>query len=663
MWGSGIMLQPAHGSPLRVRPERFISMMVEHVRRSFSPRRLFVYAVSMAVLTLVYLIQPRFDGFTLASAPSVAVGFAFVLALVYAVLAIRGKGRTRRVLILGTGARASRAWRELRIHGHKSAHVVGFVDDRSLEEMAPDIANRFVSSAADLPAFLLDNSVDEIVIAVPLRSCYDMAERVVAVAEAAGLHVSCLNDPLPKAAARRRRGFTSIIQDLARNPRDVGISDVGMRRADGGAAHVSKTAVVHDYFVQMGGAERVAEELYRLDTAATVFATVALEDRLPGALKGVPVRTSWLQHLPSLRKIYRLYFLLYPLGVDALDLSEFNCILSSSSGYAKGVRTAPHAVHICYCHTPMRWVWSYDTYSAREGMGQAARSLIRRAISGLRNWDLYASRQPDHFIANSRAVAERIQRCYGRFSEVIYPPIDVDRFAPGDRQGDFYLVLSRLIPYKRIDLAIQACNMLGKKLVIVGSGPQMAALKKIAGPTIEFAGRLSDEDVARVASECKALLFPGEEDFGMAPLEIAAAGRPTIAYAAGGALETVVDGLTGVFFQEQEPESLADAIVRFEGQTWSQSVLRAHSEQFSVPVFQARMRAFMKKVGVHSEDRYRSLVEELRQAGSAGMEHHTSRRTPLASPALPLYSVSAVQPSAAGVMSFKQEDRKARVVN
>ena len=359
-----------------------------------------------------------------------------------------------------------------------------------------------------------------------------------------------------------------------------------------------KIAIVHDYFTQMGGAEKVAGELFRLDQSAAVFATVALDRCLPPTLEQVKVNTSWMQRLPMLNKFYRVYFLLYPFGVRALDLSGFDVVLSSSSGYAKGIRVPRHALHICYCHTPMRWVWSYATYSERAGMGQTVRWLISRAMELLRIWDLSASRQPDHFIANSAVVAQRIQKVYGRYADVINPPIEVERFSPSAKQGDYYLILSRLISYKRIDLAVRACVHLGRRLIVVGQGPDLASLRKLAGPTIEFAGRLPDEEVERYAAECLALIFPAEEDFGMAPLEVAAAGRPTIAFRAGGALETVVENETGLFFDEPTHESLADAILRFEQRSWSQTKLRLHAEKFSVKVFQQRMRDFLEKIGV-----------------------------------------------------------------
>src|SRR5271155_3098820 len=247
-----------------------------------------------------------------------------------------------------------------------------------------------------------------------------------------------------------------------------------------------RVAVVHDYFTQLGGAERVAEELMRLLPQAELHSTVALPDCVPARLSGVPIKTSWMQNLPRLRDYYRLYFLLYPLAVRSLNLSQYDLVISSSSGYVKGVRTGRDALHVCYCHTPMRWVWGFDSYSERESMGAAQRLLLHGLIAGLRNWDVGAARQPDHFIANSRAVATRILRAYGRHAEVIPPPIDLGRFRMSSEHGDYYLVLARLVSYKRIDLAIEACTLLGRRLLVIGDGPDRARLMAKAGPTIQF---------------------------------------------------------------------------------------------------------------------------------------------------------------------------------
>lgn len=358
-----------------------------------------------------------------------------------------------------------------------------------------------------------------------------------------------------------------------------------------------RVAVVHDYFTQLGGAEKVAEELYCMLPSPSLFATVALPEFMPPRLREVAVRTSWMQKLPGIRDYYRLYFFLYPFAVSSLDLSGYDLVVSSSSGYAKGVRTSPQAIHVCYCHTPMRWVWNYQNYASREAFGLSQRTLLPLFIRGLRLWDEAASRQPDHFVANSRAVAERIRRVYHRSAEVIHPPIETERFHPShNRREDYYLVLSRLVPYKRIDLAVKACTQRGKKLLVIGDGPDRRSLEAMAGPSVCFLGRASDAQVEHHVARCQALLFPGEEDFGMAPVEVAAAGRPTIAYRAGGALETIIENVTGLFFDEQTPESLGDALEIFERQDWSVAALRQHAKAFSVQVFQERFRSFLERI-------------------------------------------------------------------
>lgn len=359
-----------------------------------------------------------------------------------------------------------------------------------------------------------------------------------------------------------------------------------------------KIAVVHDYFTQLGGAEKVAEALYQLFPGADLFATVALKNKMPPGLRDVKVHTSWMQRLPKMEKLYRLYFPLYPLGVRSLDLSSYDLIISSSSGYVKGVRSNPNAIHVCYCHTPMRWVWNFDSYSARESFGGGVRHILPAMVHGLRLWDEKASRQPDHFVANSQAVAERIERAYKRSAEVITPPIDIHRFRPVREQEDYYVVLARLVSYKRIDLAVSACTKLGRRLIVIGSGPALEALKAEAGPTVHFVGRISDDEVEHYVSRCQALIFPGEEDFGMAPLEVAAAGRPTIAFGAGGALETIIENQTGLFFKEQTTESLIEALQRFEQLTWSAPLIRRHAESFSTEAFNERFTDFLRRIGV-----------------------------------------------------------------
>ena len=362
-----------------------------------------------------------------------------------------------------------------------------------------------------------------------------------------------------------------------------------------------KIAIVHDYFTQMGGAELVAEEIYNMLPGADMFATVALRDKLPHSLQNVNIHTSWMQYLPKLDKFYRFYFPIYPFAVHSLDLSSYDLVISSSSGYAKGVRSNPNAIHVCYCHTPMRWVWSFSSYSSREDFGAGIQLLLPPLLRALRHWDKGAARQPDHFVANSQVVAERIERAYGRYSEVIAPPIDIQRFQIASEQGDYFLVLARLVSYKRIDLAVSAFTKLNKKLMVIGTGPAREKLESLAGPTVHFLGRLSDREVEQYVSKCRALIFPGEEDFGMASVEVAAAGRPTIAFRAGGAIETIIENVTGLFFEEQTVESLMKTVVEFDQHSWFPQQIRKHAEGFSREIFRARFKQFLRRVGAPIE--------------------------------------------------------------
>ena len=367
-----------------------------------------------------------------------------------------------------------------------------------------------------------------------------------------------------------------------------------------GDNRLSRIALVHDYFVQMGGAERVAEAMHESFPSAPMYTTVALPQNLPQRLRMADIRTSPLQHLPSIERRFRHYFMLYPFAVENFDLSEYDLIFSSSSGYAKGVRRRRNAIHVCYCHTPMRWVWRYDDYVARERFGRFARTLLPALLWPLRQWDLRAARQPNYYIANSRLVADRIKKIYGREAHVIPPPIDVNRFHMSNEIDDYYLVLSRLMPYKRIDLAIEACKRMNRRLIVIGDGPDRKRLEKLGDDRIEFLGRQPDKIVNYYAARCRALLFPGEEDFGMAPLEANAAGRPVIAYRAGGAVETVEENVTGVFFDQPSSVSLGEAIEKFEGMRFDQYTLRRHAEKFDRSVFTFRVLQFLGSVAPSS---------------------------------------------------------------
>jgi glycosyltransferase involved in cell wall biosynthesis len=315
------------------------------------------------------------------------------------------------------------------------------------------------------------------------------------------------------------------------------------------------------------------------------------------------ITTSFVQRLPGAARRYRHYLPLFPRAVEAFDLRGYDLVLSSSHCVAKGARPAPGARHVCYCFTPMRYVWDlYDDYFGRRA-GPLVRALMPPVASALRRWDRRSSARVDEFVAISRHVAARVDRCYGRSAEVIYPPVDVQRFdvADGDA-GDFYLVVSALVPYKRLDLAIQAVGRLGRRLLVVGSGPEERALRAVAGPGVEFLGWRLDAEIAELYRRCRAVLFPGVEDFGIVPLEAMAAGRPVVAFAAGGVLETVVppgghEPPTGLFFDAQTVDALAGALRRLESGAiaFDPKALRARAEAFDRPRFKERIAAFLDR--------------------------------------------------------------------
>lgn len=375
---------------------------------------------------------------------------------------------------------------------------------------------------------------------------------------------------------------------------------------------MTRIAIFHENFAQNGGAERVAESMAQLLPEADVLSTVTVSERLSAYMKDRGVLNTWMQYLPGLKRFYRHYFAIYPLAIASAPVRSYGLILSSCFGFAKGLRKGRNAVHVCYCHTPPRWLWRTNDYLQREHFSPLARFAVLTFNRMVRSLDLRFSESPDVFIANSSAVAERIYRIYGREAHVLYPPVEVDRFRIAGEPQNFYLVVSRLVAYKRIDLAIEACNRLGVPLKVIGEGPHLKRLQAMAGPTIEFLGRRSDQEVADHLSRCKALIFPGEEDFGITPLEATASGRPVLAFGAGGALDTVIDGVTGVFFPQPTAESLARAILQLNDLSFDAVVLRRHAESFSTEVFQRRLLALLQAI-VEKEDR-RDVLEELNRA-------------------------------------------------
>jgi glycosyltransferase involved in cell wall biosynthesis len=358
-----------------------------------------------------------------------------------------------------------------------------------------------------------------------------------------------------------------------------------------------RVALVHDYLNQYGGAERVLEELHALFPSAPVYTSMYWPEKMSATIRGLDVHTSFMQRLPLVTRKHQPFLLLYPLAFESFDLSGYDLVISNSSAFCKGVVTHPGTLHICYCLTPMRWVWNYHAYIEREHLGTAARLVLPAAISQLRAWDVASAQNVDRFLAISRTVAARVRKYYRREATIIYPPVNCDAFTLRPTHvGDYYLFVGRLIPYKRIDLAVDAFTRLGIKLKIVASGGRdQAALKARAGRNIEFVGRVTDDELKELYAHCRGLVFPGEEDFGIAPLEANASGRPVIAYAAGGALDTVIDGQTGILFERQEVECLIGAVRRAEATAWASDELRAHARRFDRQVFHDQMRQFVRE--------------------------------------------------------------------
>jgi glycosyltransferase involved in cell wall biosynthesis len=357
-----------------------------------------------------------------------------------------------------------------------------------------------------------------------------------------------------------------------------------------------KVALVHDYLNQMGGAERVVLAFHEMFPDAPLYTSIYDPERVDPVFRQMDIRTSFMQKFPLVTKHHQPYLPFYPFAMERFDLRGYDLVLSSSSAFGKGVITRPGTMHICYCHTPMRWCWNYDEYVEREHLGGMARRILPFYITRLRLWDQASSMRVDHFIANSPVVAERIHKYYRRDAVIIPPPVEASRFLfdPATQPEDYFLIVSRLVPYKRIDLAIEACNRLHVPLIIVGSGRDLERLKSLAGPTIRFLGRLSDEEVLYYYAHCRAFLFPGEEDFGITPLEAHASGRPVVAYGAGGALASVIDGVTGTFFHEQTADSLIAALASFDERLYDPQTIRNHALEFDVPRFRRCILQFIE---------------------------------------------------------------------
>jgi glycosyltransferase involved in cell wall biosynthesis len=356
-----------------------------------------------------------------------------------------------------------------------------------------------------------------------------------------------------------------------------------------------KMALVHDYLIQNGGAERVLQVFHDVWPEAPVYALLHDEEKFGRMLNGSDIRTSFLQKVPFSRRRFKWLMPLMPVATERYDLSDFDVVITSTSAFAKGIITRPDTLHICYCHTPTRYLWS-DTHSYIKEMRlpKAVLPLMPFMLTNIRQWDRLAADRVDRFIANSKAVKHRIRKYYQRDSDVIHPPVRTGQYGISDKIDNYYVAGGRLVAYKRFDVVVRAFNKLGIPLKIFGEGPEFQTLRSEAKKNIEFLGRISEREQAELYSRAIAYLHPQEEDFGITPVESMASGRPVIAFAKGGALETVVEGLTGTFIEEQSWEELANCIIRFEPERFDPMAIREHAKQFDVEVFKKKMTDYVR---------------------------------------------------------------------
>ena len=365
----------------------------------------------------------------------------------------------------------------------------------------------------------------------------------------------------------------------------------------------TRFALVHDWLTGMRGGEKCLEVACELFPTAPIYTLLYVEGSVSETISSHPIVTSFAQKLPGIGKKYRQYLPLFPAAIKGLEVAPCDVVLSMSHCVAKSICAPEGATHVCYCFTPMRYVWDlFDQYFGPDRVSPVKRLALKLIAWLLQKWDARTAGRVDQFVAISRYIASRIHRHYGCEADVIYPPVNCDAFRVAEKHEDYYLVVSAFAPYKRVDLAIEAANRTGATLRIVGSGQDETRLRSLAGPTVEFLGWRSDEEIAELYARCKAFLFPGEEDFGITPLEAMASGRPVIAYGRGGALETVapLDGdapPTGVFFREQTVDAMCDAMRNLEKRLddFNPSALRAHAMKFSRERFKEELKAYVMR--------------------------------------------------------------------
>lgn len=355
-----------------------------------------------------------------------------------------------------------------------------------------------------------------------------------------------------------------------------------------------RIAIVHDWLNQAGGAEIVLHALKTMFPSAPVYTSLYWPPAVP-SMRDWDIRTSFMDRLPAVHRLHQYYLPVYPSAFESFDFSDYDLVISNKSGFCHGIRTPAWTPHLCYCLAPTRYLWQTEEYLEREPVGPVSQAALRLILPRLRHWDRQAARtRVDAFAAISTEIQDRVQSFYQRESTVIYPPVDTRRFRPSPNgTEEYFLVLARLIPYKRIDVAIRAFTRLGMPLVVIGEGRDRANLEAMAGSNVRFLGRQPAQVVQDHLAHCRALIWPGLEDFGLAPVEAQASGRPVIAYAGGGALDTVVEGVTGTFFREQTSEALAEAVAGFDPSVYDPQTIRRHALQFDVERFEVKLRRWI----------------------------------------------------------------------
>lgn len=357
-----------------------------------------------------------------------------------------------------------------------------------------------------------------------------------------------------------------------------------------------KLAIVHDYLNQYGGAERVIEALNEIYKDSPIYTSIYDAERMPATFRKMDIRTSFMQKIPFIKKIFKYCLFLYPKAFQSFDLSGYDIILSSSSAFAKGIKKDKNVLHICYCYTPARFLWDYENYIKKEKKGFLIKFILPLILKRLKKWDLKNNEGVDYFISISENIKNRIKSVYGLESDVIYPPVNINHYNINNSEDGYFLIVSRLNSYKNLDLVIKCFNKLSNlKLKIVGTGPFQNKLKLMAGSNTEFVGRVDEDELVRLYSRCRAFIFPGNEDFGITPIEAQASGKPVIAFKMGGALETIIDKKTGIFFDENTEESFLGAINRFleVEKMFDKEEIRKNAERFDKEIFKKKINEYV----------------------------------------------------------------------